>query len=272
MIFVNDQFISSDGAAISAQDRGFLLGDGIFTTIRYSPPNLQYFKQHYQRLSNSADTFLLPLHYNCQQLQAICQQLIKENKLENKTCALRITLSRGISERGLDVPDKTHPTLLINIAPHQPDYSSKRLQVASIRRHSSAPSSHHKTLNYLDNIMARKAATNAGFDDAILLNEHGHCTGTTSANLFLVKQAMVITPALQSGVLPGIMRHQIIKRCKQLKITVSETELFSENNLWNNIDAVFITNSLSGIQIIKQIEHHQFPEQSRIITALQEPM
>ncbi len=269
MIFINDQFINKNDAVISAQDRGFLLGDGIFTTINYQPPNLQHLEEHYQRLSRSADIFFLPFDYNCSQLEAICYRLITENKLENKTCALRITLSRGISERGLDIPDNAHPVLLISATPYQIDSSSKRLQIAAIQRHSSAPTSHHKTLNYLDNIMARKAAINAGFDDTILLNENGYCTSTTSANLFFVKKDSVITPALHHGVLPGIMRHQVIRRCKQLMIPLSETDILPEENFWDKVDAAFITNSLTGIQIVKQIEHHQFSEQSPIITALQ---
>lgn len=267
MIFINDQFLTDEEATISPQDRGFLLGDGIFTTLKYAEKKLQFFEAHYQRLSNSAKIFGLLIKHSCRQLEAACYQLITKNQLQNQSCALRISLSRGQGVRGLAIPLKNSSTLVITASPYHPQISAKRLQIATIQCHSSAPTSQHKTLNYFDRIMARQSALDAGFDDALILNQNKFCVGATAANLFVIRQKTLLTPALDCGVLAGIIRAEIINHAQHINLQVLETEL--SVNAILTADSVFLTNSLIGIQPVKQIEQQHFSESNEVLLSLQ---
>ncbi len=268
MIFINGQFIDEKKCAIMAQDRGLLLGDGIFTTIKYAAAQLCFFDEHCQRLCHSAKQLFLRLEYSRNDLLAICQELMTRSELQASVCALRITLTRGVSRRGLTIDPDAKATLLVTVSPYQrPQATAERLHIATIRRHSSAATSHHKTLNYLDAIIAKQQALDAGFTDALLLNEKGCFTSTSTGNFFMLVEGTLLTPSLDCGVLNGIMRTQVIKQCQKIGVAVHQVPLLPQQLA--KVDAAFMTNSLIGVRPIAQVEQHVFPNDSSIISRLQ---
>lgn len=271
-VLVNDQFLQANAAAIASQDRGFLLGDGVFTTIKYEPPVLLFFQQHYQRLLATAARFHLLLEKDAETLEHLCHQVIMQNQYKKRVCAVRITLSRGATGgRGLAIaPNTTTATLIISATLCQQRKNALRLSVATIRRHSTMLTAHYKTLNYLDAIMSRHDAIAAGFDDALLLNENDLCICTTTANVFAVMGRQIMTPALKCGVLPGIMRAAVMQRAKTAGFSVLETEL--PLKLLQQADEVFITNSLIGVLSVSHIDQQAFPVRQGITQRLQSLM
>ncbi len=256
IVFLNDKYIEEDRAQISVDDRGLTLGDGIFETLKATEGEIHLFKQHYTRLKKSADYFGFPFQLNQDQIQEICIQLLEKNNLMQKTAALRITLTRGQSHRGIAIDDNAAPTLLITALSFQIPEGSIRLMVSQIKRGSFALTSKHKTLNYLENIMARKAAVEQGFNDALLLNEKDEIVCTSVANIFFVKSEEVFTPALSGGALAGVMRANVIASCIDKKITVHETQIsFADIG---QFDSCFITNSLIGVRVVASIDAIKF--------------
>lgn len=252
IIFLNNKFIPAEQANISVADRGFLLGDGLFETMRSYNGKVLFLEQHWQRLTKSAKFLEIPLIHNVEEIKNIVEDLLKHNQLAQKEAAVRITVTRGISERGLAFPKISQPTLLIAAFPYQSVSKDYKLIVSSIRRNEFSPLSQIKCLNYLDNILAYQEALKQQADDAIMLNTQGHVACTTTANIFMVKNEILFTPKITDGALPGIMRGAILKLMTELNISGHEESTTLEN--LKDADEVFITNSLRGINKISIID------------------
>lgn len=254
-VFLNGNLISSETPLITINDRGFTLGDGIFETIKATPSHVHHFEDHYNRLQSSALFLDIPIPYNCNELLKICQNLIQANRLETEICSIRITLTRGQSARGIAIPNICNPTLLITASAYHPqtDFYPK-VFITNIQRNEYSPLTKLKTIQYLESILARKIATEQGYDEAIMLNTKGVITETSIANIFFVKEDRVYTPRLEDGVLPGIIREKIINCCHQLGFSIIEKEILP--NEISEFTGAFQTNSLIEIQSLSSINHH----------------
>lgn len=256
-VFINDCIIPEEKAYIHIKDRGFLLGDGIFETCKVQNGHIEFFDAHYKRLFDSAKTIFIPLNFSADALKKICQELVIKNKLMNKTAAMRITLTRGIGLRGINLPKKPNPTLVISMTEYHPtnDQYPSAL-ITSVKRNQFSPITKIKTLNYLEPILARNEAQSKGFDDGIMINIDGYITECSAANIFFVKNKSVLTPSIESGVLPGVVRERVIHLCRKNNISVIEKNITQDEALKS--DEVFQTNSLTGIQPLSQINHIKF--------------
>lgn len=250
IIYLNKQFLRNTEAKIDITDRGFLLGDAIFETLRADQGNIAFFKEHYERLAKSAEYLKIPFDYSEAVLLTICESLLEKNNL-SKTAALRITLSRGTSERGIDLPPQAKPSLLIAVATYSPPTKPITACITNITRNEYSIISQLKTVNYLENILARQYAKERGFDEGILLNTQEHITETSVANLFFKIGDTLVTPPLSSGVLPGIIRQQVLNQCKTSKIPCIEKPISLEDI--KLATHAFQTNSLIQRQIILSI-------------------
>ena len=256
-VFINDCIIPEEKAYIHIKDRGFMLGDGIFETCKVQNGHIEFFREHYNRLLDSANALFIPFHYKFDELKKICHELIEANDLMNKTSAMRITLTRGIGLRGINLPEKPSPTLCISVTNYiaQNDHYPRAF-ITSIKRNPFSVMTKHKTLNYIEPILARHEAQSEGFDEGIMLNTDGFITECSIANIFFVKNNIVTTPCVDSGILPGIMRNHIIRLCRKNNIPVFEKKINSDEAL--NSDEIFQTNSLIGIQPLSSINHRIF--------------
>ena len=256
-VFINDCIIPEEKAYIHIKDRGFLLGDGIFETYKVQNGHIEFFDAHYKRLLDSAKTIFIPLNFSADALKKICQELIVKNELMNKTVAMRITLTRGIGLRGINLPKKPNPTLVISVTEYHPTNDQyPRVLITNVKRNQFSLITKIKTLNYLEPILARNEAQSKGFDDGIMVNTDEYVTECSVANIFFVKDKTVFTPSIESGILPGIAREHVINLCKKNNISIVEKNITRDEAL--NSDEAFQTNSLIGIQPLSQINEKKF--------------
>ena len=258
-IFINDAIVSDSNPVIHANDRGFLLGDGLFETIKATNGQLLFFAEHYTRLQTSATVLDIPLRYDLAVLENQCQQLLVQNKLQNKTAAIRITLTRGVGQRGISILASALPTLLISAQAYD-DAPRKaiRMMVTNIKRNEYSPLTQLKTTNYLESIMTRKVAQERGFDEGLMLNTKGMITESSIANVFFIIDDTLITPPISDGVLPGIMRQRILEYCVANSIACEERSVLP--NELSQVTAAFQTNSLIGIQPIRCVDDYELLE------------
>jgi len=255
MIYLNNQIISKSDARIHFMDRGFLLGDGLFETIRCEHGKLINFLPHWQRLNDGLEFCQIPCPITENQLRSICEQTLSANQLENSIASLRITLTRGPTSRGINLPTAPKPTLMVKCDP-LPKNIADPISVCTTNymRNEKSPLCRFKTLNYLEPILARQQAKQNGYDDALLINTKEEVICGTVANLFIVENKTLYTPPLSSGPLPGTTRQQIIDLAKKINIPFKEKPL-TQTNL-PTIKEAFFTNSLIGIQPIHKINEH----------------
>lgn len=254
-IFINNRICSSDEPTIHASDRGFLLGGGIFETLKVVNGSPLSFERHYNRLKRSAEKLGIPLQYSSNEILDICKELLRLNNTQSLTASIRITLTRGQAPRGIAIPKECNPTLLVTTAAYVQDHDIfPKLFVTNIKRNELSLLSQLKILNYLEPILTKKIAIDNGFDDGIMLNTKGAITESSVANLFFVKNGIIKTPRIEDGVFPGIVREVVIECCKASNLPFLETEIMPEEAL--TADEVFQTNSLIELQAVSSINNH----------------
>ncbi|MFG1222093.1 aminotransferase class IV [Xanthobacter wiegelii] len=206
-LFLGTRLVEEADASVSPFDRGFTLGDGLFETLRIKGGRVLRVEAHLARLAAGAGVLGIPLP--ALDLGAALAQTAEANGLSEGV--LRLTLTRGPGPRGVLPPTEPKPTLVITAAPLSPPLPPARLVIAQgTRRNDRSPLAQVKSLNYLDGILARQEAARRGVDDAILLNTRDGVAETSIANLFAVIDGVLVTPPLSEGVLPGVMRAEVI--------------------------------------------------------------
>jgi branched-chain amino acid aminotransferase group I len=252
IVYLNGSLVPRSQARISPFDLGFLYGYGLFETMRAYSGRVFRLEKHLERLSKSAKALSLPL--DAFDLKRACHDTLKANKL--KEARIRLTVSIGEGEAAPDLPKHPRPTVLVVATSYTPPPTEAyrkgyKTVVSSIHQNSHSPLSRLKTVNYLNNILARREAKEKGADEAILLSERGLlCEGSTS-NIFLVSQGTLITPNEESGCLPGITRQVVIELGKELGLKVAEREVRLEELL--NADEAFLTSSLIELMPLTEV-------------------
>lgn len=254
-ILINNNIVSMDFPVICSNDRGFLLGDGLFETIKVENGHLLFFQEHYQRLATSALKLEIPFKFSLLELKGQCKRLLKINRFLT-TASLRITLTRGISQRGIQAPLNPSPTLMITVIPYNQSNSISplTLYITDIKRNEASLLSRLKTLNCLELVLARQQAIKAGYQEGLMLNTKGAVTETSIGNLFAVINKKIFTPRIEDGLLPGIMRRIIIKVAAQKGKPIIEKTLYTEDLF--KATEIFQANSLVEIQSFSKINEH----------------
>ncbi|MBE9525270.1 MAG: aminotransferase class IV [Chloroflexi bacterium] len=249
---MNGEIIHVEDAQISPADRGLLLGDGIFETLRAYGGRIFRLDAHLDRLIASANLLQIPIPILRVALSQALTDTLEANQLSKSDAALRLTLTRGIGPRGLSLPPNPRPTLIITaILLDKPHLPPAKALITSIRRNQYSPLCKIKSLNFLDNILARQEATAKGFDEALLLNCTGQLVEASAANLFIVSQSSLLTPPINDGALPGVTRGVIIELAKSHAIPIREISLDHKDVA--SVDEAFLTNSLIEIQPLIQV-------------------
>jgi branched-chain amino acid aminotransferase len=232
-------------ATISAQDRGFLYGDGLFETIRVVQGRTPYLASHLERLGAGAATLLFPrLPWRLDELAAACHDLIRANHVTDGY--VRLTVSRGPAARGYEAPPDPTPTLVMQASEWRPApdlyTAGYRAVLSSVRVSAHSPLCRVKSLSALEKVIARTQAAQQGCNEALLLNTDGYLTEGAATNLFVVREQRLLTPALACGLLPGIGRRQALQLARALGYPCEEGFLTVED-LWR-ADEAFVTNAL----------------------------
>ena len=257
--YVNGQLMPESANAVSALDRGLLLGDGLFETMRVVCGHVLQWNRHWERLHGGARTIGLALPWTADELHEAVGQTLHANDLREAT--VRLTVTRGFlpTARGLLPPAGTQPMLLIRATPFAPYpdhlYHEGMQVIVSrrVRRNEQSPLSRVKSLCYLDNVVARQEAMERGADEALLLNTQGSVACATTANVFCVQAGRLRTPPVEDGALPGTVRALVCAELAQkMQYGVSITQL-DEAALLKS-DEVFLTNTLMGIMPVCAVD------------------
>ncbi|HEY0235411.1 MAG TPA: aminotransferase class IV [Afipia sp.] len=252
LVWCNGAFVAQSEASISITDRGFTLADGIFETLRAVGTRPLWLVEHLARLRAGAEFFGLLVAYDDAAIEAAVVRLLESSGASES--AVRITLTRGpTSQRGLWSSDNPgHPTLLITTAAGGKMPPQRMVICRATRRNDRSPLSGIKSLNYGDNILARREAIRKNATDALMLNTQSHVACATVGNVFFLMDGQWVTPRQSDGILPGLARGKIIPLIAAREKTLTEPDLLQ-------VDAAFISNSL-GCTIITSIEGRVLPD------------
>jgi len=252
--YVNGRYLEKDKASVSIYDHGFLYGDGVYEAIRAYDGIVFKLQEHIDRLCESAKSVKIELSVTKDELTGIVIEVLKKNQLKNGY--VRIVLSRGAGKMGVDPRNCPEPTLVVMAEPREPLFGKEVKGIAamlsSLRRTPSwALDPRIKTLNYLNNVLAKIEAIEAGVEEAIMLNEQGYVAETSTENIFVVKRGVIATPHTSLGILKGITRDVVIRIAKELGYPLEEREL-TVHELYN-ADEVFVTGTAAEIVPIVKI-------------------
>ena len=240
-IWLNGQLVEDDRARISVHDRGLTLGDGLFETMRAYDGRVFRLEAHLRRLRDGAIRIGLPLPDN---LADAVRQTVEANGFDD--AVVRLTVSRGVGGHGAEPPERPSPTVIVTARPCAPlarwYERGARASVAASRLNEHSATVGLKHLGFLDRIMARAEARDAGFDEALLLNTAGWLAEGTVSNVFLVVNGALHTPPLSCGPLPGITRAAVIELAAGRALDASEQACAPE--LLTRAEEAFLTNSV----------------------------
>ncbi|WP_184716812.1 aminotransferase class IV [Caulobacter sp.] len=230
---------------IPNDDRGLLLGDGVFETMLAVDGALPHLAAHLDRMAAGCEALSLPFD------RAEAERAVRAATPAEGCFAIRLTLTAGSGGRGLDRPDAPVVRLFATAAASAPATTPATAILAATRRNEGSPASRLKTLSYLDNVLARAEARAAGADEAVMLNNRGEVACAGAANLFWIADGRLFTPRLDCGVLAGITR-------ARLMALEAVEEVAAGPEVLARAQAVFLTNSLIGVRPLSRLGEQTF--------------
>lgn len=231
--------------SIPIDDRGLLLGDGLFETLLAVDGVLPHLAAHLDRLV--AASRILSLPFDRSEAERLCRAAAPASG----RFAVRLTLTAGSGGRGLERPAAPAPRLFASAAAAPETTTPAAARIVLVRRSEHSVTSRLKTLSYLDNVLARAEARAAGADEAIMLNTRGDLACAGAANLFWIEGGRLYTPRLDCGALAGITRARVMAR-------EAAEEVAAGPEVLERAEAVFLTNSLIGVRAVSRLDGRTF--------------
>lgn len=255
-VYINGKFYSKDEAKISVFDHGLLYGDGVFEGIRVYENKVFKLKEHIDRLYESAQTIMLSIPVTKEELIESTLESVRQNGHED--AYIRLVITRGVGSLGLDPNKCASPQIIIivdKITLYSEDTYRDGMEIVTVatrRNLAEAINPQIKSLNYLNNIMAKIEAINAGYQEAIMLNQQGHVAECTGDNIFIVKNGELITPSRENGFLDGITRRTVMDLARDRKIPVKELTM-SRHDIYT-ADECFLTGTAAAIVPVVKVD------------------
>jgi branched-chain amino acid aminotransferase len=255
-VWIDGKLYDKADAKISVYDHGLLYGDGVFEGIRVYYGRIFENEAHLRRLFQSARAIRLNIPLTAAQLTAAMEETVRANSLTD--CYIRLIVTRGIGPLGIDPYKCPTPSVIViadSIAVYPREMYEKGIAVITasiIRNHPSALSPRIKSLNYLNNILARIEAHDAGVAEAIMLNHHGNVAEGTVQNIFIVRDGQVHTPAATEGALEGVTRKVMLTLCARLGLPTIE-RVIERIDLYN-ADEMFMTGTGAELMPVTQVD------------------
>ncbi|EJY54663.1 branched-chain amino acid aminotransferase [Alicyclobacillus hesperidum URH17-3-68] len=248
-IFLDGAFVSRDDAKVSVFDHGLLYGDGIFEGIRSYDGNVFRLQQHIRRLYDSAKSIALEIPYTQEEMTDLVCETLRRNELSS--AYIRLVVTRGSGDLGLS-PTNCHGARVFIIAEQLAMFSAALYEqgihavtAATRRNRSDSLNPKIKSLNYLNNILIKMEALNAGASEAIVLNSEGYVVEGSGENIFVVRDGVLTTPPAYLGALEGITRQAVIELAGELGYVVKQ-EPFTQHDVYV-ADEVFLTGTAAEI-------------------------
>ncbi len=260
LVYLNGKFVRECQAVVSIFDRGFLYGDGVFETMRAYGGRIFRLGQHIRRLRRSAEAIHMLVTLSDDQLARICLELLEQNHAEEGI--IRISVTRGTSLGGIGTARAAEPTIAAFIRPAMPlppraGSDGVELIISSVRKTPShALSPRIKSMNFLNNIMARSEAEAAGAFDAILLDDGGCITETSTSNIFFARNESLFTPGPESDILLGVTRGAVLElaaqrgmHCRECAIKAPFIKEFNECFVTNSAVELVPVTTINGTPV-----------------------
>ncbi len=258
-VYINGTFYDKKNAAISVFDHGLLYGDGVFEGIRSYNRRVFKLKEHIDRLFESAHTIMLTMPLTKRQVRRAVVATLKRNKL--KDAYIRLVVTRGSGDLGLDPKKCPSPTVIIitdNIVLYPEKFYRNGLDLMTVPTRRNVPEAINpqiKSLNYLNNILAKIEAAQCGFQEAIMLSTEGYVLECTGDNIFMVKNGELFTPPAYLGALRGITRDAVVQLARTSRIPYSE-KIITRHELFN-ADECFLTGTAAEIIPVVKVDGRQ---------------
>lgn len=256
LIYIDGKYYPKSEAKISVYDHGLLYGDGVFEGIRAYNGVVFKLKEHIDRLYASAHPIFLVIPMTKEQLIQAVLETLRKNNLKN--AYIRLVITRGLGDLGLDPRKCPKATIIIITEPQLQLHSPEKLEngintvITWVRRNSVDSATHElKSLNYLNSILGKIEANNVSADEAICLDKSGYVCEGVGENIFIVQKNTILTPTLSSGALNGITRALVIRLAKKLGYDVVERNITPNELL--TADEAFFTGTAAEIAPISRV-------------------
>lgn len=248
-VYINGEYFEKDQARVSVFDHGFLYGDGVFEGIRSYNRLVFKLKEHINRLYESSQGIMLTIPLSKEEMIKAVVATLKLNKLDN--AYIRLVVTRGMGDLGLDPRKCKHASVIIitdNIKLYPEKMYREGLSIITVPTPRNIPEALNpqiKSLNYLNNILAKIEALNSGYEEALMFTAHGYVAECTGDNIFIIKDNNLITPPAFLGILKGITRACVMDIAKKSGMTVKE-EVITRHNIYT-ADECFLTGTAAEI-------------------------
>lgn len=259
-IYLNGKTVPESEALVPVTDRGFLYGDGVFETMRAYGGEVFMLDRHMERLARSAELIGLQLPMDEGGTVEAIMETLRANFLED--AIIRVSVTRGAGPRGIDPTVNTVPTFVVMawpFCPYDPGFFKMGvgLIIAQTRRNtSSSLDPAIKSMNFLNNIMAKGEASRAGAFDALMLNADGYVAECSVSNIFFVKDGVIHTPSLASGILAGVTREHVLSLARGAGHPVEEG-IYTPAELME-ADEVFLTGTSIEVLPVRRVGAAEF--------------
>ena len=249
-VYIDGELVIRSRATVSVFDHGLLYGDGVFEGIRAYNGVVFKLKEHIDRLYESANYIRLAIPIQKAEMMGAVLETLRKNNLRD--AYIRLLVTRGVGDLGLNPTICKKPSIVVITEPTAPAQNpiastvGKTTVISSIRRDPVDATSHEvKSLNYMNSILARWEAIEAGVDEAIMLDTRGFVSEATAENVFIVRKGQIATPSTNSAILHGVTREKVVEIAAGLGYAVSEREITPFELI--NADEVFLTGTLAEI-------------------------
>jgi branched-chain amino acid aminotransferase len=253
LAYFNGRLVPREEARVSVLDYGFLFGYGLYETVRAYQGGLFRLDAHLERLNESAARLGIALDLPALKQGAL--DAVKANRYAETR--VRITVSIGAGTMTPDLTSCPAPTVVVLAGEYHP-FSPEKYErgfkaiISSIRRNSGSPVTYMKSANTMESMLARREAKGAGADEALFLNDRGYLTEASGSNVFLVKEGIITTPRLQSGILPGVTRKALFEAARWSGLIVREAGI--RPGALFEADEAFLTNSLIEVMPLTEVD------------------
>jgi branched-chain amino acid aminotransferase len=255
-IYIAGKLEPQEDAKISVYDHGLLYGDGVFEGLRSYSGKVFRLAEHVERLFNSAKAIWLTIPMSQQEMCTAINQTVRANDIVDGY--IRVVVTRGAGTLGLDPNKCSHPQVIIIadvISLYPPELYEKGLEIVTVsvmRTHPAALNPRIKSLNYLNNILAKIEGLQAGCIEALMLNHKGEISECTGDNIFLVRKGVLYTPPIDAGILEGVTRQAVIELAEKAGIKVREIPL-TKHDVYI-ADEVFLTGTAAEVIPVVQVD------------------
>jgi branched-chain amino acid aminotransferase len=255
-VYIAGKFVPQEDAKISVFDHGLLYGDGVFEGLRAYGGKVFRLEQHIERLYESARAIWLEIPMSHEEMCDAVNEAVRINKLEDGY--IRLVVTRGTGTLGLDPNRCSNPQVIIIadvISLYPKELYEKGLEIVTVsvqRNHPAALSARIKSLNYLNNILAKIEGLQAGCIEALMLNHKGEVAECTGDNIFLVHKGVLLTPSLEAGILAGVTREAVIEVAHDADVEVREGPLIKHDVYI--ADECFLTGTAAEIVPVVKVD------------------